>query len=77
MVWHDDLFKPWIHYIPFSYDCDDLIDSLKWAIKNDDYAQKISQNANKTARECLKYSDILLYFYALITEYAKLQAGDN
>jgi len=77
MVWHDDLFKPWIHFIPFNYDCDDLIDTLKWAIENDNYAHEISKNANKIAHECLKYSDILVYFYALITEYAKLQAYDN
>ena len=77
IVWHNDLFKPWIHYIPFNNDCSDLIDQLNWAINNDLEAEKIAQNANETAKSCLQYSDILVYFYALISEYAKLLDLEN
>lgn len=73
IVWHNELFKPWVHYIPFNYNCDDLIYKIKWAIDNDEIAQKIAENANNLAQCSLKYSDILVYFYAAITEYAKLQ----
>jgi len=73
IVWHNDLFKPWIHYIPFEHDCSDLIEKLEWAINHDSEAQKISEQANQIAKYALTYSDILLYFYAVITEYAKFQ----
>jgi len=76
IVWHNDLFKPWVHYIPFNHNCDDLIDKIKWAINNDDNAQRIAHNANEIANACLKHSDILVYIYAAINEYAKLQASD-
>lgn len=77
IMWHNDLFKPWMHYIPFDRDCVDLIDAIEWVIEHDKEAKKIVKNANKTALECLKYSDILLYFYAAITEYAKLLPYQN
>jgi hypothetical protein len=77
ILWHNNLFKPWVHYIPFEYDCSDLIETINWVIGNDEYAQKIAQNANDIAHSCLKYSDILLYFYAVITEYAKHIADEN
>jgi len=76
IVWHQDLFKPWIHYIPFDHDCNDLVITIERAMNNDFEAQKIAQAANSLAQECLKHSDLLVYFYAAITEYAKLQAGD-
>jgi len=77
IVWHNDLFKPWIHYIPFEQDCANLIEKINWAINNDDAVEKIAQASNKTANECLQYSDILVYFYAVITEYAKLLVYNN
>lgn len=73
IVWHNDLFKPWVHYIPFEHDCSDLIEKIEWAINHDSEAQKISEQANQIAKDALNYSDILLYFYAIITEYAKHQ----
>ena len=77
IVWHNDLFKPWIHYIPFKQDCSDLIDKINWAINNDSTAEQIARNANEIAKSCLQYSDILVYFYALINEYTKLIDLEN
>ena len=73
IVWHNELFKPWIHYIPFNHDCKDLIKKIQWAKENDEAAKKIAEAAYIQAHNNLRYIDILLYFYALITEYAKLQ----
>lgn len=71
IVWHNNLFKPWAHYIPFDHNCNDLIEKINWAINHDEEAQQIAENANSVAKNTLQYSDILVYFYALITEYAK------
>lgn len=77
IIWCDTFFKPWIHYIPFDYDCNNLIERLQWAMNNDHEARTIAQAANDAATNCLKYSDLFVYFYAVITEYAKLQAYKN
>lgn len=72
--WYYGLLKPYVHYIPFDYECSDLIEKIQWAQDNDDKVQEIIKNANIVAENCLKYSDMLLYLYAVITSYAKLQA---
>jgi len=72
IVWHNELFKSWIHYIPFDYFCNDLIDKIHWAINNDSMAEKIALNANIQAQHCFQYYQLLLYFYAALTQYAKL-----
>ena len=72
--WYYDELKPYVHYIPFSYFCENLIEKIQWAKDNEDKALEIINNANKFAENCLKYSDLLLYMYAVITKYAELQA---
>ena len=71
--WYYGLLKPYIHYIPFDYYCSDLIEKIQWAKNNEDKVREIIINANRIA-ENLKYTDMLLYLYALIIAYAKLQA---
>lgn len=72
--WYYGLLKPYVHYIPFDYYCSDLIEKIQWAEEHDDDVKQIIKNANAIAEDCLKYSDMLLYLYAVITTYAKLQA---
>lgn len=71
--WYYRELRPYEHYIPYEADASDLIEKIKWAVEHDDKAYEISQNANKFARENLKRSDILLYVYLLLNEYAKIQ----
>ena len=72
--WYYSLLEPYVHYIPFDYDCADLIEKIEWAKQNDEKAQEIIKNANFIAENCLKYSDLLLYLYWVITKYAQSQA---
>lgn len=72
--WYHALLKPYVHYIPFDYYCSDLLEKIQWAKDNDNKVQEIIKNANDLAENCLKYSDMLLYLYVVITSYAKLQA---
>ena len=72
--WYYELLKPYVHYIPFDYHCTDLIEKIRWAQNNEDKVLEIIKNANSVAENCLQYSDILLYMYAVINKYAKLQA---
>lgn len=70
--WYYNELKPYVHYIPFSYFCEDLIEQLTWAQNNEDKVLEIINNANTMAAACLTYSDLLLYMYAVIMKYAEL-----
>ncbi len=71
--WYYRLLKPYEHYIPYQADASDLVEKLQWAREHDEEARQISRNANELARNHLKRSDLLLYFYLLLCECAKLQ----
>ena len=65
--------QPYEHYIPYKADASDLAEKIMWARQHDEEVRKISQNANDFANQNLRHSDIMLYVYLLLTEYAKLQ----
>lgn len=71
--WFYRELRPYIHYIPYEADATDLIEKLVWAIRNDEICHQISKNANDFANNNLKHSDVMLYVYLLLKEYAKLQ----
>lgn len=71
--WYYGQLHPYIHYIPLKSDISDLLEKLQWAQENDQEVQNIIKNANKFANENLQYNDMLIYFYLLFMEYAKLQ----
>lgn len=45
--WFSDLIKPWVHYVPISYDLSDLVENLNWIKNNDLAAEIIANNASK------------------------------
>ena len=49
--WFSDLVKPWIHYVPISYDLSDLEENLTWIKEHDLEAELIANNALKFAGE--------------------------
>lgn len=71
--WYYRALQPYEHYIPYEADASDLAEKIMWAIQNDDIAHRIANNANDFAKNNLKHSDIMLYVYLLLNEYAKLQ----
>jgi hypothetical protein len=71
--WYYRLLRPYEHYIPYEAEGADLIDKIQWAIDHDDEARQIARNANAFAKQHLKRSDVMLYFYLVLSEYSKLQ----
>lgn len=43
--WFSEFIIPYVHYIPISYDLNDLVEKIEWIKNNDDEARKIAQNA--------------------------------
>lgn len=56
---------PYVHYVPFKRDLSDLVDKVKWLIKNDDEARNISRNAQEFAKDNLMPKDIFCYYAVL------------
>jgi len=40
---------PWHHYIPIAPDMSDLLDKVRWLVRNDDYARKVGENGRAVA----------------------------
>jgi hypothetical protein len=37
--------KPWVHYVPLSYNTADIIDKIEYLVANDDLAQRLATNS--------------------------------
>jgi hypothetical protein len=44
-VWYTSMLEEYVHYVPIKEDLSNLIDQIKWCIKNDDKCKKIAKNA--------------------------------
>lgn len=44
-MWFSDLLEPYVHYIPVKANLEDLIDQMKWCLKNDNKCKVVAQNA--------------------------------
>lgn len=71
--WYYRALKPYEHFIPYKDDASDLVEKLRWAENNDAAVKEIVNNAQSFAKNNLKHEDVMLYFYLLLNEYAKLQ----
>jgi hypothetical protein len=71
--WYYRALIPNVHYIPVKNHLEDLIEKIFWAHEHDLECYQISNNATNFANDNLKRSDVMYYFYLLLTEYAKLQ----
>ncbi|GAA6019202.1 hypothetical protein JCM8202_000932 [Rhodotorula sphaerocarpa] len=72
----DRLLVPWVHYVPIAEDFSDLVPKVRWLRKNDHYARRIVENANRFAEAYLSKQAAKEQLAALLEEYADLQAPD-
>lgn len=71
--WFHQALQPYVHYVPYKVDCSDLEEKILWLKANQDEAKRIAKNAFDFADNNLQAEDIMLYYYLVLTEYAKLQ----
>lgn len=57
--------KPNEHYVPVKRDLSDLVTKVKWALKHDKEARRISKNGSTFARENLMPAHIFCYHAVL------------
>lgn len=53
--------KPWIHYVPISYNTADIISKVEWLKKHQHMAYKIAQNAKIFGESYLRLEDYYCY----------------
>ncbi|XP_058803451.1 protein O-glucosyltransferase 2-like isoform X2 [Phymastichus coffea] len=59
------------HFITVNSDLSDLIEKVKWAMRHDDEAHKVTKIARQYARDNLMPQNIFCYLVALIEEWSK------
>lgn len=57
--------EPMKHYIPIKRDLSDLVEKIRWAIKNDKKVKDISKEAQRFVNENLLPADVLCYHVQL------------
>lgn len=67
--------EPWVHYIPFNHNLNNLIQRINWAIDNDHLAHIIAENGRHFIRTQLNPSDIYCYMFRLLERYSQKQYG--
>ena len=60
-LWFSDLLIPYIHYIPIMSDLSDLIEKIKWCIKNDKKCEEIAKNAREFYLKYLQKDGVFDY----------------
>lgn len=63
--------KPFVHYVPLKEDISDVFEKYEWLQENPVLAQKIAENGQKFADECLTSSALEKYFGAVLAELSK------
>jgi hypothetical protein len=52
------MLKPYVHYVPIKSDFSDLKSKILWCQKNDNFCQKIAENARNLALSLLTYESL-------------------
>lgn len=76
--WHDSRLVPWAHYIPISMDLNGLWATMAYFVgfgetgAHDAAGRRIAVEGKEWAEKVLRKSDMELYAYRLLLEYARL-----
>jgi len=71
-VWHDDILRPWEHYIPVDLDFQDLEKKVEWAQNNLHKATSIAKEGAIGSSTQARRADMECYMSRLLLEYARL-----
>lgn len=85
--WHDGRIIPWRHFIPMSPEYQEWWGLLQYFLgyddkkmkvpRHDEMGEKIGKQGSDWAARAWRKEDLLVYFYRLILEYARICADDR
>jgi hypothetical protein len=67
--WHQFFYaalRPWVNYVPVSYDLSDVVERYEWLVAHPTEARTIAENGLRLARETLSPEALETYFAAVI-----------
>ena len=68
-LWFSHLLEPYVHYVPIKEDLDDLVEQVKWCIKNDDKCKEIASNGVKFYKKYLGIDGIYDYMQSILAKF--------
>lgn len=75
--WHDDRLIPWVHFVPFDNTYGDIYAIMDYFLNgHDEEAETIAAEGKKWADQVYRRSDMKLYVWRLLLEYARV-VDDN
>lgn len=69
--------KPWVHYVPITYNTFDIIRKVQWLVDNDEKAYQIAVNAKRFGESYLRLEDYYCYMARLMKELGDLYNGSD
>lgn len=69
--------KPWVHYVPISVSSADLIDKIKYLVKNDDIARTIAHNGYVFGKSFLRMEDFYCHYSSILHAFGKTVEKDD
>ncbi|KAJ7467881.1 glycosyl transferase family 90-domain-containing protein [Mycena galericulata] len=70
----NEWLRPYVHYIPVLPDLSDLVEKIEWANAQPEEARLIQQRGMQVATRVMTDDQNDCYFFAVLLEYARLQA---
>uniref|UniRef100_A0A7S0XNB2 Glycosyl transferase CAP10 domain-containing protein n=1 Tax=Erythrolobus madagascarensis TaxID=708628 RepID=A0A7S0XNB2_9RHOD len=71
-LFFEPLLTAWEHYVPFSYDMNDLVSNVRRVVQNDDEAKAIAVRSQRWAMDYLSHDAIVTFTDTLLSQYADL-----
>eukprot|EP01038_Epipyxis_sp_PR26KG_P008455 gene8455-11433_t len=62
--------KPWVHYVPLTYNAADVVEKVEWLIAHDELAHQIAINARNFGRSYLRLEDQFCYALTALEQIA-------
>ncbi len=76
-MWYSDMLVEYVHYVPVKSDLSDLVQIIKWCIKNDKKCEEIAKNATLFFNKYLTKDGILKYMKYILTNISKNRDTTN
>ena len=69
--WYYKALKPWVHFVPFTFEAGDLPEKICWAQSHDQQVRQMAKAATSLARQVFSQAMLRNYMQVLFNEYAQ------
>ena len=73
----DDLFIPWVHYVPVADDFSDIQEMYAWCEANQEKCENMIRNAKQLFQTIYMHENVLKYVNSLLDHLMDEQSGSR